>query len=166
MTGDGQLVELAATAQYRLDPRPESLRRHAFGATGADEALRPLAESAVRAVVGLRALDDLLTHRRREAELAAAGLLRRRAASYGLGVVIVGVAFRDVHPPLAVVDAYRDVSRAERDRRRRIIEGETYLAEQLAHRARTQLVQAADALVEKAIAREPVAGCRDDVGAT
>ena len=32
MTGDGQLVELAATAQYRLDAaRPDALRAYAFG---------------------------------------------------------------------------------------------------------------------------------------
>jgi membrane protease subunit HflK len=46
--------------------------------------------------------------------------------------MIVGVQFQDVHPPLAVVDAYRDVSRAESDRRRRHNEGVTYRATALA----------------------------------
>src|SRR5205823_8547513 len=104
----------------------------AFGAADADGALRPLAESAVRAVVGRRALEDLLTNRRHEAERAAADLLRRRVAADGLGLVVIGVAFQDVHPPLAVVDAYRDVSRAESERQRRINEGTTYQAERLA----------------------------------
>ena len=48
MTGDGQLVELSASAQYHLDDRPESLRRHAFRAADAEGSLRPLVESAIR----------------------------------------------------------------------------------------------------------------------
>ena len=138
MTGDGQLVELAATAQYRLDAeRPEALAAYAFAVADADGALRPLAESAVRTVVGRRPLDTLLTSERPEAEAAAAQLLQERVNAYGLGLVIIGVAFQDAHPPVPVVDAYRDVSRAESDRERRFNEGTTYRAEALA-RARGQ----------------------------
>ena len=130
LTGDGQLVELTATAQYHLDPA--ALRRYAFESADAEGALRALAESAVRAVAARRTLDDLLTGRRREAEAAALADLRRRADAYGLGLVVSAVAFQDVHPPLAVVDAFRDVSRAESERRRRWVEGETYRAARLA----------------------------------
>ncbi len=48
-----------------------------------------------------------------------------------LGIYIQGITFQDVHPPLAVVDAYRDVSRAESDRRRRTNEAAAYRAEKL-----------------------------------
>ncbi len=132
LTGDGQLVELAATAQYRLDAdHPESLRAFAFGIADAEGTLRPLAESAVRTVVGRRSLDELLTSRRRDVERAAATLMQERARRYGLGLVVTGVEFQDVHPPLAVVDAYRDVSRAGSDRQRRVNEGNTERAEKL-----------------------------------
>jgi Cu+-exporting ATPase len=133
LTGDGQLIELAATAQYHLEAdRPEALRAFAFGVADAEGSLRPLAESAVRTVVGRRPLDALLTSARHDAELAAARLLQERSIAYGLGMVITGVEFQDVHPPLAVVEAYRDVSRAESDRQRRTNEGNTYHAEALA----------------------------------
>jgi P-type Cu+ transporter len=132
LTGDGQLVELAATAQYRLDAdHPESLRAFALGVADAEGTLRPLAESAVRTVVGRRSLDELLTSRRRDVERAAAALMQERARAYGLGLVVTGVEFQDVHPPLAVVDAYRDVSRAGSDRQRRVNEGNTEKAEKL-----------------------------------
>jgi regulator of protease activity HflC (stomatin/prohibitin superfamily) len=36
------------------------------------------------------------------------------------------VAFQDIHPPLAVLDAYRDVSRAVGDRQRRVNEATAY----------------------------------------
>jgi Cu+-exporting ATPase len=155
LTGDGHLVELAATAQYRLDPRPEALRAYAFGAADADAALRPLAESAVRSVVARRALDDVLTARRHDVELAAAEELQRRASACRLGLVITAVAFQDVHPPLAVVDAYRDVSRAESERQRRRNEGQTYGAERLAQaRGRAAAtVQGAEADRQGRIAR-------------
>jgi membrane protease subunit HflK len=94
--------------------------------------LRPLAESVVRAIVGTRSFEALLTTGRHEAESAAAALLQGRAETYRLGLVITNVAFQDAHPPIAVVDAYRDVSRAESDRQRRAVEGKAYRAEALA----------------------------------
>jgi membrane protease subunit HflK len=126
ITGDGQLVEVAATAGYRLDPRPESLRALAFGTVDPEALLRPLAESAIREAVGRRPLDELLTRGRAEAERASRSALQRRVEASRLGLVITGVSFGDVHPPLAVVDAFRDVSRAGSDRLRRSAEGETY----------------------------------------
>ncbi|MEO6807680.1 MAG: cation-translocating P-type ATPase family protein [Isosphaeraceae bacterium] len=132
LTGDGQLVELTAVAQYRIDPRPESLRRYAFGTADPNAALRPLAEASIRSVVGRSALDDLLTNRRHEAERAAARQLQQRIGLYKMGILVTGIKFQDVHPPLSVVDAYRDVSRAEAERQRRINEGRTYRAERLA----------------------------------
>ena len=69
LTGDGQLVELAATAQYRLIADDENaLLSYAFGIADPSEALRPLAESAVRDVISRRPLDELLAKGRREAE--------------------------------------------------------------------------------------------------
>jgi Cu+-exporting ATPase len=129
MTGDGQLVELAATAQYRVDR--DRLRAYAFDVADADEALRSLAESAIRAVVSRRTLDDLLTSGRRTAEGAAAEDLQRRVDAYGLGLIVERIDFQDVHPPLPVVEAYRDVSKADGEKRTRIQQAETYRVEAL-----------------------------------
>ena len=85
LTGDGRYVELSATLQYAIDPiEPGRSRRFVFDVADGEAALRPLAESAVREVVGRRALLDLLTTRRREAEEAAARVAARAAA--GLSV--------------------------------------------------------------------------------
>ena len=132
ITGDGQLVEVAASAEYRLDPSPESLRALAFGTVDPESALRPLAESTIREVIGRRDLDDLLTRGRLDAERASKASLQRRVEASKLGLVITAVSFQDVHPPLAVVDAYRDVSRAESDRLRKLAEGTTYRETRLA----------------------------------
>lgn len=127
LTGDGRYVELSATLEYSVDrDAPGALERFTFSLVDADAALRPIAESAVRAVVARRELLDLLTTGRAEAESAAFALIRKRLESYGFGIEVRRVTFQDIHPPLAVLDAYRDVSRAAGDRQRRVNEAGAY----------------------------------------
>jgi Cu+-exporting ATPase len=127
LTGDGRYVEMAATLQFSIDPGdPQALRRFVFDVADGEAALRPLAESVVREVVARRPLLELLSTHRREAETAAAELLASRVAAYRMGVAVRDISFQDIHPPLDVVDAYRDVSRAVSDRQRRINEANAY----------------------------------------
>jgi Cu+-exporting ATPase len=132
LTGDGQMVEMSAVVQYRVDPRPEALRRFAFGSAGTTDALRPLAEAVVRHVASRLSFDELLTAGRKRAENEATDLLRKRVGDYGLGLEIVALSFQDVHPPRPVVEAYRDVAKAEHDRQARINQGLAYQGEKLA----------------------------------
>jgi HflK protein len=127
LTGDGRYVELSATLEYAVDRSdPVAIERFVFTVPDADAALRPLAESAVREVVARRELLDLLTTGRSRAEEAVATLLRDRLAAYRFGLSVRRVGFQDIHPPLAVLDAYRDVSRAASDRQRRVNEANAY----------------------------------------
>ena len=127
LTGDRRYLELAATLQYAIDRNdPEAGRRFLLGVADGESAVRSLAESAVREVIGRRELLDLLTTGRREAEEAAAELIQKRLLAYGFGLAVHGVSFQDIHPPLGVLDAYRDVSRANSDRQRRINEAGAY----------------------------------------
>jgi Cu+-exporting ATPase len=127
LTGDGRYVELAATLEYTIDPSdPDAVRRFVCDVADSENAARPLAESAVREIVGRRALLDLLTIGRHEAEIASARLLDERLRAYRFGIIVQAISFEDIHPPLEVVDAYRDVSRAASDRQRRINEANGY----------------------------------------
>jgi Cu+-exporting ATPase len=133
LTGDGRYVELAATLQFSIDPADRaSFHRYVFEILEVENALRPIAESVVRDVLGRRALQELLAGGRHEAEAAAARLLQERLVRYRFGILVRGISFQDIHPPLAVVDAYRDVSRASSDRQRRINEANAYRDEELA----------------------------------
>ncbi|WP_152050031.1 cation-translocating P-type ATPase family protein [Tautonia marina] len=132
LTGDGRLIELTATVEYRLGASRDHWRIAAFGVDRAEEALQSLAEASVRSVIGRRPLDALMTDRRGDAERASTEELRRRVAEAGLGLEVVGVTFRDAHPPLAVVDAYRDVSRANRDAEAQVNAALAQRAERLA----------------------------------
>ncbi len=133
LTGDGGYVEVSATLQFAIDhDDPESIRRYVFEVSDIENALRPLAESVVREVVSHRPLLDLLREGRREAETSAAKLLQERLRNYRFGIVVRNIAFQDIHPPLAVVDAYRDVSRATSDHQRRVNEANSYRDQNLA----------------------------------
>jgi Cu+-exporting ATPase len=162
VTGDGRYVELAAVAQVRLDPRPDRLRRHAFGVADPDATLRALAESAVRAAVAREPLEALLTGRRAAVEASAAALLQQRADRAGLGVAVAAVAFQDVHPPRAVVDSYRDVTRAELDAQRRRNGGTTYAAVQH-FEAEGRATATREAAAGRAAMRTASAGAEADV---
>ena len=129
MTGDGRLVELAATVQYRLKLDPEALRRYAFGSADPEAALQPIAESVARSVVGRQPLERVLARGREEIERSVVRVLQARIDDYGLGLEVVAVAVLDVHPPLEVVDAFRDVSRAESEKQAKINDGGTYRSE-------------------------------------
>ncbi len=83
-------------------------------------------------MIGRRALLDLLTTGRREAEDAATRLLQERLAAYRFGISVRAILFEDIHPPLQVVDAYRDVSRATSERERRRNEAVAYRDKALA----------------------------------
>src|SRR5262249_30706928 len=103
LTGDGRYVEMSATLEYTVDrSEPGAFERFVFAVADGAAALRPLAESAVREVVARRELLDLLTTGRRQAEDAAATILRERLAVYRFGIAVRRVAFQDIHPPLAV----------------------------------------------------------------
>ncbi len=115
ITGDHNLVELLAIVRYRVsDPR-----KFLFGATDPDAVIRSSAESVTRELVAGHRFIELLTDRRAEIERVALERLTRRlaeAAPDGLGVVIEGLTFRDLHPPPEVVNSYHSIAKAIQER--------------------------------------------------
>ncbi len=129
MTGDAKLVEAALVAQYRVGRNPRVLRSHLFATEDPQRAIERIAASVVRREIAKRPLVDLLSKRRTEVEASIAAELQKRLDHSGVGGSIVAASFQDVHPPLAVVDSYREVTRAENAFKTRAIEAETYRAE-------------------------------------
>ncbi len=127
LTGDGRYLEITAALQYSIDgSSTESLKRFAFTGDWTDEGLRSVLESAIREVAGQRPLLELATTGRAEAEQAATILVAHRLQEAQAGFRVRGVSFQELRPPIEVLDAYRDVSRAESDRARRITEATSY----------------------------------------
>jgi heavy metal translocating P-type ATPase len=128
LTADEVPVELMAEIQYRID----DLKEFVFaGSQQPEEILRATAESVLREVAASASLDSLLTEQRSNLERQSLAKLRARIGQYKLGVEIVDLQWLDVHPPQAVVPAYRQVADALEDRELLINEAEAYASRTL-----------------------------------
>jgi Cu+-exporting ATPase len=133
LTGDHSLVELGATVQCRVDEPAQWL----FTVRDPQETLRTLAESTIREVLATHPViaegndkaqhaREILTAGRAEIEREIAERLQQRIEDLELGVVVLdgGVCLQDVHPPLDVVPAFRDVSSAFKEKGRMLNEAD------------------------------------------
>ncbi len=127
LTGDENLVEVAARVHYRVaDPA-------AFTFATADPALlvEASAERSLRTVLASHSLDDVLTGKREGIERAWSEHLAAVLDRLGIGVEVVSATVQDAHPPLDVVDAFRDAASALEERETLIDQAEGYALERL-----------------------------------
>jgi Cu+-exporting ATPase len=123
LTADEVPVEMTAEVTYRI----QDLRQYTFGGTRRpDDVLRAAAEGVLRDLASRASLDQLLTDRRAELERQSIAQLRQRIASYELGIEVLDLQWLDVHPPKAVVPAYRQVADAQEEREWQINEAQAY----------------------------------------
>ncbi|MBM4074927.1 MAG: hypothetical protein FJ267_04710, partial [Planctomycetes bacterium] len=113
LTAEEVPVELTAEVQYRI----QDLVQFTFsGSKRPEDVVRAIAESVLRDRVATATLDDVLTDRRAELERICRADLKEQTRQYKLGVEILDLRWLDVHPPKAVVPAYRQVADAMEDR--------------------------------------------------
>lgn len=136
LTGDQSLVELGASVQYRIT----DVEAFCFQVRDAPALLKAVIEGVVREVAATRPLladgrqtgpAEILTAGRDPIEREIGRRVQARAEALGLGVEILahGVCLQDVHPPLAVVPAFRDVSSAFKEKERMQNEADAYQRE-------------------------------------
>jgi len=128
VTADAQLVTMNVAVQYQIVNSQAFL----FRVTDPEQLVRVAAEAAVRAVAVSHELTGILTDHRSSVQDEIADVLKKRLGKYGCGVRLVGVWLQDVHPPIPVVDAFRDVSSALEERTRMINQAEGYANERAA----------------------------------
>ena len=125
LTGDENLVEINAVAQYRVsDPR-----LFLFQVKDPEALMRAVAERTLRWTVAREGLDGVLTTRRGAIETAWREELQARLRRYSSGLEVLSVRLQDAHPPVEVVEAFRDVASALEEKSTRINEAEGYLLE-------------------------------------
>jgi Cu+-exporting ATPase len=127
LTGDENLVEAYGVVHYAVsDPAAFLLR-----ARDAAELVRTTAETTLRWTVARLPLDAVLTSERSAIEQSWARSLAERLARYDVGVEVVSSHLIDAHPPLEVVEAFREVASASEERTRAINEAEGYQLERI-----------------------------------
>lgn len=141
LTGDQSLVELSAAIQFRI----ADVRAFRFAVRDPQAVLRATAESVIRQTLAAQPLlaeaatpsaaapPEILTTGRGALERQIGDELQTRLDALGLGVEILpqGVCLADVHPPLEVVDAFRDVTSAFKERERMKNEADAFRRERV-----------------------------------
>jgi membrane protease subunit HflK len=127
LTGDENVVDMNIVVFFTV----EDPKAYLFGVAQTEDLVRFTVESVVSRVAGGLALDDVLTLRRDSFEEMILGSSQDLLDHAGAGVKLAGVRLQDVHPPLEVVPAFRDVASAREDKVRFMNEALGYMDETL-----------------------------------
>ena len=143
LTGDGNLIDLRFTVQYRVsDPIA-----FAYRLAQPDELVRSLTLAALRGVVATGGIDQLYTDQRGDVEGRVLATVQQRLDTYGAGIEMMTVRLLYVHPPEEVHGAFRDVASAQEDKLRTVNRARTFAVEKV-----NQAKGEAAAMIESALA--------------
>ena len=151
LTGDENIIDIDFAVFWRIRDAGEYL----FNTRNPDATVKSAAESVMREVVGRTPIQPALTEARAQIEQAVRTGTQAILDQYGSGIEISQVQLLKVDPPPAVIDAFRDVQRANADRERARNEAEAYRND-IIPRARGEgqrLVQEAEGFKESQVAR-------------
>lgn len=119
LTGDENIVDVQAVMHWRLRDDEAAVRSVLFDLESPESLLRSGLERGLRAVVGRRGIDALLTVDRGTIETTVRDeWVQPFLDRCGSGLEVVDVAIVDLHAPNAVHWSFRDVASASEDRRR------------------------------------------------
>ncbi|MFZ1946792.1 MAG: FtsH protease activity modulator HflK [bacterium] len=110
-TGDESIADINSVVQYRVSQPAKYLLAIEDG----ERFVRCLTEAALMSISSQIALEDMLTTQRRDIEESAKSAVQGLLDQAGSGIEIVSLRLQDVHPPIEVVDAFRDVASARED---------------------------------------------------
>jgi membrane protease subunit HflK len=122
LTGDENIIDLDFSVTWRIaDPA-----KYLFSLSEPEVAVKAVAESAMREVIGKTTWQTIITTGRGTVQTETAELMQRMLDSWGAGVHVVEVQIRNANPPQEVYNAFRDVQSAEADKASAVNEANTY----------------------------------------
>ena len=124
LTGDRNIVDIDFEVQWKIDAaHPE---KFLFNMRDPAGNVKPVAESAMREVIGRNNLDDVLTGAQSQIAEDTKQLMQQMFDEYDAGIEIIAVNLSrpDVPPP--VIDEFQDVKRAEQDKQTSVSVAEGY----------------------------------------
>ncbi|MAR57288.1 MAG: FtsH protease activity modulator HflK [Rickettsiales bacterium] len=114
LTGDRNIVDIDFEVQWKIDSTvPQNFL---FNVRDPEGTIKPVAESAMREVIGQNKLGDVLTTAQSEIAEDTRELMQDMLDEYGAGVEIIAVNLSRPDVPQPVIDEFQDVKRAEQDR--------------------------------------------------
>lgn len=116
LTGDENIVDVQAVAQYQVQDSPGAVRAYLFGVEDPDRLVRAAAVGALQEAAGGRGIEALLTDDRSGVERQVRDELMQPALdAWGSGIRVVDFRLVSVHAPTPVHWAFRDVAGAAED---------------------------------------------------
>jgi membrane protease subunit HflK len=116
LTGDLNVAVVEWIAQYRVaDPY-----KYLFKVRSVTKTFRDMNEAVMRAVVGDRSVDEVITVGRLEIEDQVKVKLQELCDRYETGIVVDQIVLQDVNPPDPVKPSFNEVNQAEQERERAI----------------------------------------------
>ncbi len=122
LTEDQNIVDVQFAVQYILKSPEEFL----FNNRDPQEAVRQVAETAMREIVGKSKMDFVLYEGRADIGARAKLLMQSILDRYKTGIQISTVTMQNAQPPEQVQGSFDDAVRAKQDRERLKNEGEAY----------------------------------------
>jgi membrane protease subunit HflK len=118
LTGDLNVAVVEWTTQYRVtDPK-----KYLFKVRNVDGTFRYMNEAIMRAVIGDRSVNEVLTIGRQEIASEVEKRLQEMCELYENGIKVEQVVLKDVNPPDQVKPSFNEVNQAEQERERAINE--------------------------------------------
>lgn len=151
LTGDENIVDIDFEVQWKVKDAADFL----FQVRDPAETVKNAAESAMREVIGRTKIADALTEGRAAIEQETRDLIQGMLNAYKAGIEVVRLQMREVQPPAAVIDAFRDVQTARADMERMRNVAESYRND-IIPRARGEgekIIQEAEAYRQEVVAR-------------
>ncbi|MFH1741890.1 MAG: FtsH protease activity modulator HflK [bacterium] len=124
LTGENSVVDIAGNVHYRVT----NLFDYLYSARDPDTILEQAGHRALREILGQEEFFGAITGRRDVLELELQRRMQAESDARGLGLKMVAVRFRDMHPPAEVAPDFEDVVSAQEDYERFIEEGRGYQA--------------------------------------
>ena len=122
LTRDENIVTVQFIVQYQIKNSQDFL----FNIARQAETVKNAAEAAMREVIGRTAIDAALTEGKMQIQSEAQSLLQTILDRYSAGIRILTLQMQDVHAPLEVMGAFKDVASAREDKSKTINEAEAY----------------------------------------
>lgn len=126
LTDDENIVDVQFAVQYRIKTG-DGARDYLFNTRAPDLSVTQAAESAMREVVGRKAMDSVLFESKAEIAEAVKVSMQQMLDRYGTGIEVMSVAIQNAQPPQQVQAAFNDAVKAGQDRERSINLGEAYM---------------------------------------
>ena len=111
LTGDENIVDIDFSVLWRIS----NLENYLFNVDETDIAVKAVAESAMREIIGKNNLEGIITTERLKVTADVKELMQATLDEYEAGVSIVEVQLQKADPPGEVVEAFRDVVNAAQD---------------------------------------------------